>query len=108
MNPSKLQDELSFIFFGEDSWRLLSIRTDEGSVPAITIDVHGMDVRLAERMCWNVINLVREPVRLTVIHGFNHGTAIKDALAKETFAGRLESRYCPKHNPGATVMKIAA
>lgn len=106
MNPSKLQDKLSFIFFGEDSWRLRVTQTDESSIPAILIDVHGMKAREAERTLWNVINIVREPLCMTVVHGYRHGTVIKDVLAKETFAGRLKSRYCPKDNPGLTVLRI--
>lgn len=48
----------------------------------ITADVHGMKCHEVKRFINNIINIVRIAFRLVIIHGYNHGTAIKDMLAQ--------------------------
>lgn len=108
MDMEVLRKRLGFIIYGNNIWRLLSFGQTETGEPSITIDAHGQTVREARRMILNIINITRHPMQLDVIHGFNHGTAIRDMLAKESFGGRLEERFSPVYNPGETIMRIAA
>ena len=101
-------NNLNFIIYGENAWRIRNIgETDDGK-STLTYDIHGKTVLEAKRDIHNIINLTRAPLRLTVIHGYHSGTALKNMLSTETFYGRLENRYCPAHNPGETVMYFAA
>ena len=107
MDFSALLTRLDFVVYGENSWRLQAKAGIHGN-PEITYDAHGQTVLEARRTIRNIVNISRIPIDLYVIHGFNHGTAIKDMLAMEDFSGRLETRYCPQDNPGETILSIAA
>lgn len=107
MERRALQNLMDFVIFGEDRWRV-TVDLDAHGVPDITYDAHGQSVLDARRAIRNIVNITRSPLSVSVIHGYRHGTAIKDMLGKENFSGRVSERYCPKGNPGATVLHIAA
>ena len=108
MNKKMLQEKLNFVIFGENEWRLYQATIRSDGTPSITLDVHWLTKNEAKRLIMNVINVLHNTVNLEVIHGYNHGTAIKEMLADENFDGRLTERYCPEYNPGITKMRIAA
>lgn len=107
MEYEELLNRLSFVVYGDNKWRL-TVSQQKDTVPEITCDVHGLSVPEARRMIRNIINITRVPIYLIVIHGYNHGTAIKDMLAQEDVADRIVNRFCPESNPGEIVMNIAA
>jgi hypothetical protein len=98
---------IDFIIFGSDKWRINISKNSHGD-PRIIYDAHGQTVREAKRNIENIVNVTRSPLHLEVIHGYNHGTAIKDMLALEVFPGRLAEKFCPQGNPGVTVMEFLA
>ena len=108
MTAEAWKERISFVLYGEDSWRILSISEDENGRMELTIDVHGLSVQEARRKIRNVINISTEAFRLNVVHGYNHGTSIKDMLADKQISKRLEAQYCPQRNPGETVMRFVA
>ena len=108
MTKEAWMERIRFILYGNDAWRILAVREGASGEMELTIDVHGRTVREARREIHNIVNCTLMPFRLNVIHGYNHGTAIKDMLSMESFQGRLEDRYCPAGNPGETVMRFAA
>ena len=107
MDFATLLSRLEFVVFGEDRWRLQAKEKAQGN-PQVFYDAHGQTVLEARRTVRNIVNISRVPIDLYIIHGYHHGTAIKDMLAVEDFAGRLETRYCPQDNPGETILGIAA
>lgn len=107
MEYEELINRLRFVVCEDNKWRLTA-KQQQYAAPEITCDVHGLSVFEARRMIRNLINITRGPIRLIVIHGFTHGTAIKDMLAQECIANWIVSRFCPKSNPGETIMRIAA
>ncbi len=107
MNYYELKKRLEFVVYGENQWRI-SIRIPEIGSPLITYDVHGETVVEAKRTIVNIINIMRTPVHLNIIHGFNHGTAIKDMLKNESLSDKIFFRFCPSNNPGETILFIAA
>ena len=108
MSNEMLRQKLSFVIYGDNEWRMYDFTVDGNGIPNIRLDVHGLKVREAKVFILNVVNVIRGRMVLEVIHGFNHGTAIRDMLAGENFSGRLTERYCPGKNPGMTNMRIAA
>ena len=107
MNYKSVVDRMDFVVYGENHWRLKITDYNRTQVK-IRYDAHAQSVSDAQRTIRNIVNISRFPISLTVIHGFNHGTAIKDMLANEQFTGRLTTRYCPVYNPGETIMLFAA
>ncbi len=107
MSNEALLSRISFVVFGDDCWRVKIDFKVVGS-PEIIYDAHGQTVLEARRTIRNIANIVMAPITLIVIHGYRHGTAIKEMLAEENFSGRLICRYSPEFNPGETFMEIAA
>ncbi len=106
MNPGVFFQRMAFVVYGENRWRM-TIRILVRGSPEITYDAHGQSVAEAKRTIHNIVNIAMVPIHLTVIHGFNHGCAIKNMLAAENF-DNLKERYCPEYNPGETVLFISA
>ena len=51
------------------------------------VNVHGLSVSMALQFIRNLLCLsMNEPFILEVIHGYNHGTAIKEAIRKESLS----------------------
>ena len=103
----ELLKKLNFVVFGENQWRLTTA-FDGNGVLSVFYDAHGQSVAEAQKTIRNIVNLVRIPFKLTIIHGFNHGTAIKRMLDNETFNGKVSIKYRPHNNSGVTVLRIIA
>ena len=74
----------------------------------IVVDVHGMKCSQARRLINNIINTVRCAARLVIIHGYNHGTAIKEMLTCDFHNSHIEKQFPDACNLGMTHMLIAA
>lgn len=96
------------LIFTQDEMHRLSIDEASGSTLKIVADVHGMKCFQAKRFINNIINIVRATFRLVIIHGFNHGTAIKDMLAGTFTNTHIVERHLDTRNRGVTHMLIAA
>ena len=91
-------DELSRISVQEKSQRKIRI----------TADVHGMKCYEARRFINNIINIMRMAFQLIIIHGYNHGTAIKKMLAQNFSNDHIYVQFPDPRNQGITHMLIAA
>ena len=74
----------------------------------ITADVHGMKCYEARRFINYIINIVRMAFQLVIIHGYNHGTAIKEMLAQNFSNDHIYEQFPDPRNQGVTHMLIAA
>lgn len=97
---------LKRIFTTNELGRIM-INEDTGSL-FITVDVHGLTCREARRFINNIINVIPCPFQLEVIHGYNHGTAIKEMLATNFRNMRITERHPDSYNYGVTYMTLAA
>ena len=68
----------------------------------ITADVHGMKCYEARRFINNIINIVRIAFQLIIIHGYNHGTAIKEMLAQNFRNTHIYEQFPDPSNQGIT------
>ena len=73
----------------------------------VLVDVHGMKCWQAKQFINNIINLSNRPFRLTVIHGYNHGTAIMDMVRNRLDNKRIMERAADQFNLGITYLAIA-
>ena len=74
----------------------------------ISVDLHKLTVKDARRLVRNIIAVNREQMDMTVIHGYNHGTAIKDMLRNDTVSNRIAGMEGVKGNMGRTILHVAA
>lgn len=73
----------------------------------MTIDLHGKTQKEARRLLNNIINVIMHPFTMEVIHGYNHGTALKDMILTEDINPRIVSKSVPVYNIGETILSIA-
>ncbi len=90
--------KLSLILTQENMNRL-DFRDKEGE---IIVDVHGMKCYEAKRFINNIINTSRSKVKITVIHGYNHGTAIRDMIRNGYENAHVKYVIPDKKNKGIT------
>ncbi len=74
----------------------------------ITVDLHHLTVRKARRIVNNLIALSGDGGIITLIHGYNNGTAIKDMIRREIINSRIIDKEVRRNNPGITDIKLAA
>ena len=94
--------------FTQEEFNRLTINEINTSKIRILADVHGMKCNQAKRFINNIINTLRVACQLIIIHGYNHGTAIKDMLAENFSNTHIAEQYADPHNQGVTHMLIAA
>ena len=72
----------------------------------ITVDLHGFRKRNAERVINNIISMYRFPFKLALIHGYNHGTVLKELIWNEYENTRIIDKETPVTNWGITYLSI--
>ena len=102
-----INNRLRMVFTQEEINRLTISEIDERKI-RITADVHGMKCYQARRFINNIINTVRVAFQLIIIHGYNHGTAIKDMLVENFSNTHITEQHLDPYNQGVTHMLIAA
>ena len=75
----ELRVRLEFALPADEKNRI-TLENGTDGITDVTLDVHGMPCSKVQRLIRNMLNLARQRFRLTVIHGYNHGTAIKSML----------------------------
>lgn len=80
----------------------------ENNTKYITVDVHGMSCHDALRFIRNIVALhFRDVFVLTVIHGYNGGTAIKETIRDNMISDRVKAVTSCAWNPGVTMFQVA-
>ena len=99
--------KLTMIFSQKDVSRLEITEVNPEHLK-ITVDVHGMRCSEARRFINNIICIVNMDCQLVIIHGYNHGTAIKEMLLHNFNNKHIYERSRDSKNQGITYMLIAA
>ena len=102
-----VNNRLRMVFTSEEIDRLTISEIDEKTI-CIVADVHGMKCSQARRFINNLINTVRVAFQLIIVHGYNHGTAIKDMLTQNFSNSHISEIHLDPYNQGITHMLIAA
>ena len=92
--------------FTIDEINRISIKEDSEKKTCITVDVHGMRCYEARRFINNIINIVHKAFQLIIIHGYNHGTAIKEMLVHNFKNVHIYEQFLDQRNKGMTHMLI--
>ena len=96
-----------FLFSKDEISRIKDKVREDGS-HLVTVDMHGLKAKEAKRFLKNLIAVNREGYEMCIIHGFNHGTAIKEIVNTENLGERVLKRIPVRHNPGATRLMLCA
>lgn len=108
MSRRTLLEKMHTLYGSEDADRVKWNSSDDNSI-TVTVDVHQMTCSEAKRFIKNVISLFAQcNFTLNVIHGYVHGTAIKEMLNKESISHRIENISSPACNPGVSILMIAS
>ncbi len=105
MEKEILINRLSIILT-KDELKRLTLNQNKNGIELIA-DVHGMKCFQAKRFINNILNLSNQKMKLTVIHGFHHGTAIKDMIKNGLENRHIINIYNDQKNIGRTFI-IAA
>ena len=81
------------------------VTEDEGI--GYIVDVHEFHRTETKRMINNMINVVRNPCRITVIHGYNRGTVLLRMIRTELNNPKIKRILTVAYNPGETLLEIA-
>ncbi len=101
-----MSEKMLFLFKKEDVERVSEVIEDGRKI--IFIDVHGMSVKEADKFLKAIILLDREGNDLCVIHGYVHGTKIKEHIFNEKISDRILDIRTVKYNMGRTMLKVKA
>ncbi len=73
----------------------------------VTVNVHGLSRKMMTRLLKNISCMNMQAFTLRVIHGFNHGTALKETVRREGLFSRAYKIVGDKTNPGVTMIVFA-
>lgn len=104
MTEKKMRERMRMVFT-QDQLKRISLKDEDGRINMIT-DVHGMTCSEAMVFIRNLIALFRGSFKLTVIHGYNHGTAIRDMIRQETISKKVAGIHWTMRNDGITEFNI--
>jgi hypothetical protein len=82
-------------------------RVDFSLTDVVTVDVHGLSLNKMIRLLKNITCICRQSFTLRIIHGFNHGTKLKDAVRMEGLFTRSYKIIPDQTNPGVTMLIFA-
>ncbi len=75
----------------------------------VFVDVHGMNKEEMESFVNFIALLLRgKEFSLVIIHGYNNGKVLKEAIRKDEFVSRPHSVITDKYNLGITTYAFAA
>ena len=94
-------DRLKMILTADDMSR---IKEQDGR---LRIDLHGKKKQEARWLLNTVINIIRHPFMIDVIHGYNHGIVLKAMIFEEDINRRITRRVSSNYNMGETYILVA-
>ncbi len=106
MKQEEIMERMSFVMHGEYLSRVMISDNEDGET-VIKVDLHGMCRESAQKSLRNIINIIRIPFILDVIHGYNGGTVIKELIYNDLKSPKIVGYRSPNWNPGETLLQIA-
>ena len=79
-------------------------RLEFGGADQLTVNVHGLSLNSMIKLLKNISCLYRGQFTMRIIHGFNHGTTLKDAIRGTGLFTRSYKVVPDQTNPGVTMI----
>lgn len=99
-----LINRLSMILNKEDIKRIKIKKNNETNVEEFAVDLHNLGTKDAMVLVNNIINLNRDECEIEVIHGYNHGIALKDMINSRFHNPRIMEKKSVARNMGITIL----
>lgn len=106
MDITEITYRMDFLLPEGSDRRLEAEESEDGKIK-ITVDMHGLTTPQARRLLNNIIAAVRRPFEMEVIHGYHHGTAIRDMIYTDFQNPKIQSRTLQCWNPGTSILEVA-
>ena len=97
--------EKMLILFTRDELSRISDFVRKDNTHVIVVDLHGLTVKSAKRLLKNSIVLDKEYLDICVVHGYNHGTAIKEMIERDFIGARIRKLNYNDRNKGRTILR---
>ncbi len=101
----KVRDEIEFVVNKDNIDRII-VYENKRSI-RVVVDLHRLKKWETRILLTNIINIVSEPIELVVIHGFNHGTVLRDYVREELRNKKIQRWSTCGNNAGRTKLYIA-
>lgn len=82
MSFEQVKSRLLFLFPGSEEAKRVNVEMKDGKM-LVTVDFHGMKTSDARKLVINIINIIRVPFNLDMIHGYRHGDSIRTMLYEQ-------------------------
>ncbi len=106
MSIEKAMERIHFVVYGENKDRV-KVKKSRGGELTMSIDLHQLRRKEADKLLNNVINVIQEPFSLEVIHGYNHGTVLQQHVRNNLKNRKVRDIRLVSYNPGVTFLQIA-
>ena len=107
MNAGYLVSRYETVFAKPVLERIRIITSPSGEVVKVSVDVHGLTCREARRFISNVVNISGGFCVIEIIHGYRHGTRLKDMLQNRFSNPHISQIATDFTNPGVTCLQPA-
>lgn len=104
MNTEEITKKMRMIMTEQELSKIRIMETGEQVV--VTVDLHGLSCSEARRFINNTICLIKQSFVFRIIHGYNHGTALKDMIWDNLANSRVKEKKNDLCNPGLTYLSI--
>lgn len=101
-----LKNRIMFVL-PSDYEEKIKLYYDKENKIVVQFDLHNLRRKDAYRAVNNVINIVRQPFSLDLIHGYNHGTVLKSMIWNDLSNPRIKDCKEAPYNQGRTFLMIA-
>ena len=108
MSQRILYEKIGFLYKSEDVNRVIWKSSDDSNI-VVTVDLHKMSRDEAKRFIKNIISIFYMcSFTFEIVHGYNHGTAIKEMIRSEEINPRIRKISSPAYNPGLSILEVAS
>lgn len=107
MSMDQVKSRMLFLFPGMEGKRI-QIEIGSDGMFSVRVDVHGMTVVEAKRAINNIIAMMKVAFHLVIVHGYQHGIAIKEMLYQSFSNSRVSGMHCEQCNPGLSMCEVAS
>lgn len=107
-NEKELMNRFHLLLKKSDLEKISMETNKDNNERVVVVNVHNLGTKDAKILLTNVIALNKEGFTIEVIHGYNHGTAIKEMIGSRLNSSRIKEIKGCAHNPGVTFLMTSA
>lgn len=107
MSCEQMELKLGKLLCGGYFWKS-KVYLNNKQVMVVRIDMHGMNRDEAYRTITGILNANKGKFIIDVIHGYNHGTVLKNMIQNDLRHRRITKKENCFYNQGETMIEVCA